>query len=178
VTTQERATTHNDELPVGRIAGVFGVRGELKCDPTSAGRIVFSDGARLQCRGTLVDGIVELESVREHKGRLLLRIAGVDDPNAAQRYVDATFFAPRDALDVGAGEYLDVDLIGCAVEGIDGRAYGPVERVEHYPASDMLVVRGRLVPMVRAIVTAIDMPNRRIVVDPPIGLLDGEAEQA
>ncbi len=58
------------------------------------------------------------------------------------------------------GEYLDADLVGCAVVGIDGTEHGMVERVEHYPSSDMLVVAGRMVPMVRAIVTAIDLAAR------------------
>jgi 16S rRNA processing protein RimM len=154
------------------------VRGELKCDPTSAGRIVFSAGATLRCAREGVDATVRLTSVREHQGRLLLRIDGVDDADAAQAYTGATFFAPREALDVGEGEYLDADLTGCSLEGVDGRSYGVVERVEHYPSSDMLVVRGRMVPMVRAIVVAIDVAGRRIVIDPPAGLLDGDAEEA
>jgi 16S rRNA processing protein RimM len=58
------------------------------------------------------------------------------------------------------------------VAGVDGAHYGTVERVEHYPASDMLVVGGRMIPMVRAIVSEIDLTHRRIVVDPPLGLLD------
>ncbi len=40
------------------------------------------------------------------------------------------------------GEYLDDDLVGCDVEDAVGTRYGAVERVEHYPSSDMLVVGG------------------------------------
>jgi ribosomal 30S subunit maturation factor RimM len=36
----------------------------------------------------------------------------------------------------------------------------------------MLVVDGRMVPMVAAIVTGVDLAERRIVIDPPQGLLD------
>ena len=46
------------------------------------------------------------------------------------------------------------------------------ESVEHFPGSDMLVVRGAMVPMVRAIVAEIDLPGKRIVIDPPEGLLE------
>jgi 16S rRNA processing protein RimM len=166
-------TPATDELIVGRIAGIFGVRGELKCDPSSAGRIVFSPGAVLRCeRGDLSSTSVTLESVRSHQGRLLLRIAGAGDPAAAQAYVGALLFAPRANLKLNDGEFLDADLIGCSVTGSDGVTYGSVERVEHYPASDMLVVAGHLVPMVRAIVREIDLPQRRIVIDPPAGLFD------
>jgi len=160
------------EVVIGRIAGVFGVRGELKCDPTSLGRAVFSAGVELSsARGDEVS-MVRIGGVRPHKGRLLIQIEGVENADAAQGYVGAMLYAPRDQLALADGEYLDDDLVGCAVYGADGRHYGSVERVEHYPASDMLVVDGRMVPMVAAIVTAIDLAERRIAIDPPAGLLD------
>jgi 16S rRNA processing protein RimM len=168
--TKVQATPKN-EMPIGRIAGLFGVRGELKCDPTSAGRALFVPGAQLQCAGEMVT----IESVREHKGRLLITLAQADDATAAERFIGATFVASREELDVEPGEYLDVDLVGCAVVDANGRPYGTVERVEHYPASDMLVVGGHLLPMVGAFIKNIDIKKREIVVDDlPHGLLDGE----
>ena len=160
-------------MPIGRIAGLFGIHGELKCDPTSAGRAVFSAGARLRCERSGESETVTIESVREHKGRLLIALEEAPDATAAQRFVGATFFAPRDALDVEPGEYLDVDLVGCAVVGADGRVYGSVERIEHFPSSDMLVIGGRLLPMVRAFIKQVDVEKKKIVVDDlPAGLLD------
>jgi 16S rRNA processing protein RimM len=115
---------------------------------------------------------VRIASVRAHKGRLLLRLDGVDDANAAQAYVGAEFSAARDRVTLDPGEFFDDDLVGCTVRGIDGTRYGEVERVEHYPASDMLIVAGRMVPMVAAIVKRIDLDEREVTVDPPAGLLD------
>ncbi|MHB8146264.1 MAG: ribosome maturation factor RimM [Vulcanimicrobiaceae bacterium] len=168
-------TTPKAELPIGRIAGLFGIRGELKCDPTTSGRTVFSPGATLRC---VIEGnsqSVRLTTVREHKGRLLVRLDDVQDATSAQRYIGATFFAPREQLDVASDEYLDIDLIGCKVVGRNGEQYGLVERVEHYPANDMLLVDGRMLPMVKAFICEIDIADRRIVVDVPPGLLDDDA---
>jgi 16S rRNA processing protein RimM len=151
---------------------VFGVRGELKCDPTSAGRAVFSPGVELHCTLGGTASTVRLKQVRAHKDRLLIVLEGIDDPNAAARYVGASLQAPRDWIALEAGEYLDVDLVGCSVRGADGTDYGNVQAVEHYPASDMLVVGGTLVPMVAACVTEIDLAQRLIVIDPPAGLFD------
>lgn len=163
-------------MPIGRIAGLFGIRGELKCDPTGAGRAVFSPGARLRCELDGRSQTVTIESVREHKGRLLIVLAEARDATSAEDFVGATFFAPRSSLDVEPGEFLDVDLVGCIVIGNDGRTYGAVERVEHYPSSDMLVVNGQLLPMVRAFIKEINIKKREIAVgDLPAGLLDGEA---
>lgn len=113
-----------------------------------------------------------MRSVRSHGKRLLLRFDGVDDVDAAQAYTGATLLAAREEVEVAPGEFLDADLIGCEVFNLDGAAYGRVDGVEHYPASDMLSVNGRLIPMVSAIVRDIDVTARRIVVDPPQGLLD------
>ncbi|HEX4014318.1 MAG TPA: ribosome maturation factor RimM [Candidatus Cybelea sp.] len=159
-----------NEIVVGRIAGVFGVRGELKCDPTSAGRIAFAEGAILRCQRDGASSSIRLSSVRPHKNRLLVRIEGADDADAAQAYVGASLYAPRESADVAADEYLDADLVGCSVFGANGTAYGTVERVEHFPSSDMLVVSGQFVPMVSAIVTNVDLGARRITIDPPEGL--------
>ncbi len=160
-------------MPIGRVAGLFGIHGELKCDPTSAGRAVFSTGALLRCEVGGRSERVTIESVREHKGRLLISLDEARDATSAERFVGATFFAPREMLDVEPGEYLDVDLIGCAVRDPRGKAYGVVERVEHYPSSDMLIVSGRMLPMVHAFVRAIDTRAKEIVVDDlPEGLLD------
>jgi 16S rRNA processing protein RimM len=161
-----------DEVVVGRIAGVFGIRGEVKCDPTSAGRIVFALGATLRCEREEESSEIRLASIRPHKGRLLVRIEGVDGAQSARAYSGAVLYALRRDVRLNAGEYLDADLVGCLVRGVDGAEYGAVERVEHYPASDMLVVAGHLVPMVGAIVREIDMARRSIVIDPPAGLCD------
>ena len=161
-----------DELPVGRISGVFGIHGELKCDPTRAGRDLFTAGESL--RAQLVSGSSEsvmLESVREHKGRLLVRFAGVASPDDGARFTGASLHAPRARVRLEAGEYLDADLTGCALYE-RGSALGTVERVDHYPASDMLVVRGKLVPLIAEFVKAIDIEKKRIDVALPEGLLD------
>ena len=129
----------------------------------------------MRCENRNGTSTIVIASVRPHKDRLLVRFEGVDDANAAEAYAGSTLYADRDKLDVGEGEFLDVDLVGCKVVGVDGKDYGKVGAVEHYPASDMLVVNNRMVPMVHAIVKEIDIAAKRIIVDPPAGLLDDES---
>jgi 16S rRNA processing protein RimM len=160
------------DLPIGRIVGVFGVKGELKCDPTSAGRTLFVDGATLQCRlrGESRDAV--LTGVREHKGRLLLRLAGVETAEDAQALTGAIFHAQRDRLRLEPGEHFDADLVGCELFDSGGVSVGRVSAVEHYPASDMLIVGGKMIPMVREFIRAVDTARKRIQVELPEGLLD------
>jgi 16S rRNA processing protein RimM len=139
---RSRKTRPSDELPVGRIAGLFGIKGELKCDPTSAGRMLFEAGQMFHA--VLPDGSDRdlcLASVREHKGRLLVSFKDAVSAVDAEKLAGATLYAERDRIELKPGEYLDRDLIGCAVCDAAG-SVGTVERVDHYPGSDMLVVRG------------------------------------
>jgi 16S rRNA processing protein RimM len=93
--------------------------------------------------------------------------------------VGSTFYADRDRIVLERGEYLDRDLVDCVLCDSEGNALGTVSAVEHYPSSDMLIVNGKMVPMVGAFIKSIDVAAKRIVVDLPAGLLDDEnAEQA
>ena len=75
-----------------------------------------------------------------------------------------------------AGTYYHHELIGCTMATLDGRAIGVVRAVEGAEGSQRLVVgegRGEvLVPLADEICVQIDLEARRIVVDPPEGLLE------
>ena len=74
-------------------------------------------------------------------------------------------------------EFHDHQLVGLAVVTPAGERLGEVARIDHAPASDLLVLRrpeGRtaLIPFVKAIVPRSTCAGGRVVVDPPDGLLD------
>jgi 16S rRNA processing protein RimM len=164
--------TPDNDVPAARIAGPFGVRGELKCDPTDAGRTLVLAGAEFRCVGPEGESVIRITSVRPHKGRFLVRVDGVDSADAAERYRDSMLYAPRDRVELEPEEYLDADLVGCEVVDPDGRRYGTVESIAHYPASDMLMVDGVMVPMVAEFIRDIDTVARRVVITPPDGLFE------
>jgi 16S rRNA processing protein RimM len=71
-------------------------------------------------------------------------------------------------------------LTGCQVHRLSGEEVGTVQEVLHLPGQDVLVVRTQagqevLVPFVAAIVPTVDVANQRIIIDPPVGLLDVDA---
>jgi 16S rRNA processing protein RimM len=164
------------------VAGVFGLRGELKVAPSRIGEDALVAG--IDVRALLADGTsraLHVRALRRHQGRPLLAFEGVDDANAAQLLVGAALFVDRDVVALGQGEYFDDDLVGCSLVDVGGAELGEVVAVEHYPAQDVLLIgRARaMVPLVRAFVRGIDVGARRITVDLPPGLLDpSEADQA
>ena len=63
--------------------------------------------------------------------------------------------------ELGPGEWLAADLVGCEVVGL-----GPVARVVGGPSCDVLELRdGTLVPLVSDAVRSVDVATRRIEVD-------------
>ena len=87
--------------------------------------------------------------------------------------VDSADLAPPEDPE----EFHDHQLIGLRVESLDGTEHGTVQRIEHAPASDLIVLAKKgggtaLIPFVTAIVPTVDLPGGRVVVDLPEGLLD------
>jgi 16S rRNA processing protein RimM len=168
------------------VAGVFGLRGELKIAPSRIGDDALAAG--VEVRATLADGSVRalrVRALRRHQGRPLVTFDGVDDATAAQAFVGATLAIDRRDVALDDGEYFDDDLVGCALVDARGELLADVVAVEHYPAQDVLLVTlprgaGRaMVPLVRAFVKGIDVRARRISVELPPGLLDSrEADEA
>jgi 16S rRNA processing protein RimM len=120
-----------------------------------------------------------VRSVRPHQGRLLVVFDGVHDRTMAESLrgvllrVDSDDVPATDDPD----EFHDHQLVGLAAVTPDGEALGEVVRVEHAPASELLVLRrpgGRtaLVPFVKPIVPEVDLAGGRVVMTPPEGLFD------
>ncbi|SCL51687.1 16S rRNA processing protein RimM [Micromonospora citrea] len=120
-----------------------------------------------------------VEAARWHQGRLLVAFEGVADRDVAEALrgtllaVDSADVAPPEDPE----EFHDHQLVGLAVVTPAGERLGEVARIDHAPASDLLVLRrpeGRtaLIPFVKAIVPEVDLAGGRVVVDPPAGLLD------
>jgi 16S rRNA processing protein RimM len=113
---------------------------------------------------------------------LVARIEGVDDRDAAEALKGIRLYVARAALPApGEDEYYEADLVGLGVEAVDGTALGAVRSVQDFGAGPLLELvlgdgRPVLVPFSRAVVPVVDLAGRRVVVDPPPGLLDGEED--
>ncbi len=170
------------DLVVGRVVKAHGITGELAVDVrTDDPDERFAPGMTLRARPSRGGPQREyvIESAREHSGRLLVRLEGVADRNAAEALrgniflVDTADLPPIDDPD----EFYDHQLEGLAVVTTDGTVVGNVNEVLHTAAGELLSVTSEagaevLVPFVGAIVTEVSLQNQTIEIDPPDGLLD------
>jgi 16S rRNA processing protein RimM len=161
-------------VSVGKLVGVFGIKGELKCLPSGVGLDTIVPGREFATGAADASRRLLCTSARRHHERLVVSFEGVATVEDAQALVGCELFAERDDVELGPGEYLDRDLIGLRLLDPDGHELGAVVGVEHFPAQDCLVVgAGRaLVPLVRAFAPAIDLKAGTIVMTLPEGLIE------
>jgi len=113
---------------------------------------------------------------KEISNRPLVKIAGVDSSDKAQKYKNRLIYIKASALErLPDGRYYHFDLIDCRVTDMKGIELGKVTGVEEYPASNVLVIRTsegieHLFPMIKQFLKTIDIKNKLIVVEPPEGL--------
>jgi len=163
---------------VGRIGRPHGVRGVVTVEPrTDEPDRRFAPGAEFAVNGSA--RLLVVERIHWHSGRLLLTFEGVHDRNAAEalRGVLLEIERPVDETPEDPEEFYDDALEGCQVELPDGQPVGQVREVVHLPGQDLLaVVRADetevLVPFIQLFVPVVDVRARRIVIDPPDGLLE------
>ena len=160
-----------DFVVVGRVVGTFGLRGDVK--------IAAADRAEIRPGLAVVAGPdgrrLAVAYARPHRHHVVAHFAGIDDVAAAKLLVDAELLAARsDLRELAVDSFRVEDLLGLRV--IDTRLgpLGNVTAVQHYPASDMLVVGARrlLVPLLLAYCVRVDLEQGEITTTLPDGFED------
>lgn len=155
---------------VGKVSGVFGVHGWLRVysytRPTD-NLLAYSPWYVQRADGYHQ---FELLEAKHHGNGLIVRLAGVEDRDAARALMGAAIAVKRSQLPATAvGEYYHVDLIGMRVVNREGVELGRVQRIFETGANDVMVVRGErehLIPLVTGVhVLAVDENAGRIDVD-------------
>ncbi len=168
----------NDCALVGRVARAHGNRGEVIVNPdTDFLEDRFAVGAELLVRRAEGIARVRVTAMRVHQGRPIIGLEGVVTMSDAEAMAGVELRVPVGELEpLPAGTFYRHDLVGCRVETTKGEPVGEVEKVEGDLGASRLVVESPggevLIPLAEAICVVIDIAARRIVVDPPEGLLD------
>ena len=118
-----------------------------------------------------------LEESWEHKGRRVLKFAGIDSISAAEDLVGSWVVIPMDrAVPLPEGTYFDHDLAGCTVQDAAGNRLGVVREVLRIAGNTQLVVEHAggeyMIPAVESICLEVSVKEKRILVNLPEGLMD------
>ena len=160
-------------VPIGKVVRAIGLKGFVGVGGTdgSLGQLeqVVLERAGQQRRLAVVEA--------RPQGKLwAVWLEGISDRTAAEGLVGCAVLAERDQLgEAGEGSHYWADLEGLPVETTGGEQLGTVTGLYETGGVDVLVVTGGrgevLIPL--APYVEVDLKVKRIVVDPPDGLLDG-----
>ena len=170
--------TQSSFIAIARIARTRGNRGEVladlhtdypdRFDALKEVWLEFEDGHTRR---------MAVENTWEHKGRRVLKFAGIDSISSAEQYIGCWVVIPTEqAVQLPEGTYFDHDLIGCSVQDVNGNQLGIVSDILRIAGNNQLVVkdlsREFLIPAVEEICIRISIEEKQIIVDPPDGLMD------
>ena len=165
-------------LSIGAVASAHGVRGQFKVKPfTAAPRDIAAYGPvwagdrqlTLQIKGRTANGLVIVAAV------------GVSSRDAAEALRGTALQVDRSALpNAGRDEVYHADLLGLAVETIDGTPLGEVIGLHDFGAGELIELRPPtgstlLLPFGGKGLVEIDLEGGRVVLDPPAEFLDPDS---
>lgn len=174
MTTQDR-----ELLAIGEIVKPFGIRGEfvirlLTDSPRRfiALRMAFVGPNAERTRENRIEAVsVELRGVR-------VKLAGIDDRNAAAELVGQFLFVDRaHRVKVPRGRYFVHQVVGLAVVDDEGHPVGRVQEVLKLPGHDVYVIdhdgHEIMIPAVKEFILGIDPPAGMM----RVRLIEGMLEQ-
>jgi 16S rRNA processing protein RimM len=172
---------NGNRVLLGEILGAHGLRGEVRLksftsDPVSIGAygaVELGDSGRSAM----------IRRLRPSKDAFIAVLEGVSDRTAAEALKGSLLYVPRDRLPPPSEDEVYVtDIVGSAVFLKDGRFLGEVAAISDYGAGDLLEIKAPaqrhtfLIPFVGSMVPEVDIAHRRIVVDPPEGLIEAQEQ--
>jgi 16S rRNA processing protein RimM len=151
---------------VARVAGAFGVKGEIRLTSYTAEPLALL-GYRDLRRETGAPGLT-LTAARPHKSGLVCRAQEVETREQAEALRGLRLYVPREVLPPPEeDEFYLVDLIGCQVVTADGEPLGEVKSVQDFGAGDLLEVQppdgpSWWLPFTKAAVPEVRLAERRL----------------
>lgn len=120
---------------------------------------------------------LKIEDYWFQKERIVLKFAGFDSVEVAESLRNAEIcISETETVELSEDEFFDWQLEGCGAETIDGQAIGTVKELMRTGGTEILIVAGDekeyMIPFAASICVEVDIENKRIVVDPPEGLLE------
>lgn len=158
----------DDLILVGRVAGAFGVRGEVRITSFTAEPLALV-GYKTLLREDGSPGLT-LTGGRVAKGGVVARAAEIETREQAEAARGLQLFIPRDRLPEpdDEDEFYIADLIGMDVVSPEGDLLGKVRSVRDFGAGDLLEVAPTIgeswwLPFTKDAVPEVQVDARRVV---------------
>jgi 16S rRNA processing protein RimM len=167
----------NQYIAIGRVSGLYGLKGNLRIHYYNQARSDFLSYRKLYLEDK--EGRIqahEIEEVKIHGKFISARLKGCVEVADAEKFVGASVFIERGNLPtLEEGEYYWFEIIGMDVFTEEGRAIGKVEAILPSASNDVYLIRGAegewLIPATEEVIMRVDRAKGEMVIHPVEGLL-------
>ncbi len=155
--------------PVGRVVKPHGVKGKIKAD-------YFGEAlTRFPYQKIFIKDYsgrpepFDVLEITSQPPRLILRLKGIEKIEETERLIGKEILVRKEDLPgVEEGEYYWFEVLGMAVETVNGRRIGTVKKIVPTKANDVYIVEGKrgeiLLPAIEEVIQSIDRQKRVITV--------------
>lgn len=160
-------------IEVGRVAGAFGVRGEVRISAYTEDPLALARFRELK-RQDGSHGLTLIEA-RPAKGGVVGRAKEIATKEEADALRGLRLYVPREALpEPDEDEFYLTDLIGMAVQNVQSKeSLGRVKTVQNFGAGDVLEIEPEgggvtwYLPFTREAVPEVRLAEGVLLADPP-----------
>lgn len=155
---------------IGQIVNTSGLKGILKIKPFTDDIKKFSNLKTIYIKTK--NGLTEfkIEQVRYVKNMVMLKLAGIDTVEEAEKYRNLYIKVLRDQEEeLEEGSYYVVDILGCKVNTDANQELGKIVDVFQTGSNDVYVVKDEqgkqiLLPAIKQVIKNVDIKNKIIIV--------------
>jgi 16S rRNA processing protein RimM len=150
-------------VPLGEIVTTHGIDGWLKLKPYNPQTTVLRPTREVCLEKNGKRSRRGIEHSRPYKDQFLIKLSDIDGIDDAVPWVGSILYlAERDLDPLAAGEYYHYQVV--------------VTGTWSTPGGELYIVKGtvreHLIPAVKEIIEKVDFAARKMVINPPTGLLD------
>lgn len=170
----------NGFLPIGKIVGPHGVKGNIKVYSYAESLSVFDPGSSIlviNAKGS--EKTYKIKWVKPHARVILLSLQGIESRDSAKTLIGSELFIEQANFpEPEDGSYYWFDIIGLSVFTTDEQYLGKIESIIFTGSNDVFVVKDpnkeydneTLIPALESVVLEIDFELKTMRVDLPEGL--------
>jgi 16S rRNA processing protein RimM len=164
-------------VPLGEIVTTHGLNGWLKLNCFNLSTTAIASGVAVVLQKADDLSAHRIEAARRHRSQMLIKLTGVDSIDAAAALVGSVLCLLETELEsLAPGQYYHYQVIGFEVVTIAGERVGEIISTLDTAGGELYVVGGgereHLIPAVKEFIERVDFRARRMIINPPDGLLD------
>ncbi len=173
-------------IAIGKITSTHGLKGFLKVIPLTESLDRFKDIKNLLAvsdNGKQIPLEIAHLDFQPHKNMVHIQFVGYEHVDKAASLANYYLKISKDEVpQLPEGSYYHYEIVGLKVFLLNGKYLGKVKSILETGANDVYLLEDTdsknpvLIPALKSVVKSIDLQGKKMLIDPPAGLLENDDE--